>query len=204
MSSAKVSSEAVEEEYEADFEVLCEVLSAAGLKASTVAVYKQALRRAEKLAALPALSVWMRPRSSYAALEAALRDRSLYTLLTTVAGLTSTMRHARFSEDSFPLASRVDGDVTDRVRAHRQWMRIHEALSREVDDLRSSGRPYGRQARLVLTWAEVLAKDAQLRSQAPGSLESLLSGFSARNGCLRSMDSDSAPALSRIVLTSGV
>ena len=37
------------------------------------------------------------------------------TLLTTVAGLTSTMRHARFSEDSFPLASRVDGDVTDRV-----------------------------------------------------------------------------------------
>ena len=151
------------------------LLDACDLKPATRRVYESAIRRSRLITGLPLTSVWMRPRSSYAALDLALRGRSVYTLLTTVASITAIMGHVKFASSSPAFDARP---IEDRKRVQRQWTRLHDELSKEVDALRSSGRPYGRQAGLVLSWSDVVAKDAELRgTHGRGSAESLLSAF---------------------------
>jgi hypothetical protein len=150
------------------------------LKPSTRKVYLAAIQRSAQITGQPLVCVWMRPLASFNALDLALRPRSVYTLLTTVAGITAVMGHVRFASDAFPSNSfKLEQSTTeDRKRVQRQWTRIHETLSKEVDELRSSGRPYGRQAQLVLSWSAVVAKDMELRkTYGRGSPESLLSSF---------------------------
>lgn len=163
----------------------------AGLKPSTQAVYLSAVKRVEKLLDEDLLDILARPRISYGKLSDLLREKSIYTLLTTVASLVAVMKHIGYESDSFVLERKEFGEEgqrrrggtgaklspAERIRVQKQWARLQADLATEVDTIRSSGQPYGRQQKNALVWDDVLRQNSRIQKERPGTQESLLSGF---------------------------
>jgi integrase len=143
------------------------------ISAATRSTYASSLKRVRSLTTTTLYRAYMRPQATYATLDAALRPRSIYTLLITVTGFVTAMKRSLRPPPS-PAEARADA----------QWTQLRSALSKDVERLRESGEAYGRQVKASLTWAQVVENNDRLREEArrrplssEKSMDALLSAF---------------------------
>lgn len=153
-------------------------LIAANLSPATLRTYLAALKRtSDALRGKPLAAVLRAPRTSVAALRAALHDKSEQTLATTVGALGAVLKH-------------VPGVIPcdERLRAVRAaWGELYSSLRDGTIERMKAGVPTPQQRATHVPWAAIVAKNAALRAAAraerdprrkPGLLmDALLSAF---------------------------